>query len=201
MSDFTKTVDQGDDGQGALDTLGIREVIPEPKTGTPAHPSHPHGHGQAEDFHPHVLPYKTYFLTWGSLLVLTAVTVGVSYLDLGTWNIVVALAVATVKATLVAALFMHLLWDLKFHAIIFSFSLIFLGVFIFFTMYDTETRGRTDAVEAERPVDISTPFSGGDKSDAKFKKDHAVEINGLTGPGNAAKTAPSDILSRPPQSN
>jgi cytochrome c oxidase subunit 4 len=198
MSEFTKTVGEGDDHAGVADKIG---------TGghSPIHVhAHSHGHGashHAKDHHPHVLPYSMYFATWISLLVLTGITVGASYVDLGAANIIVALAVATLKATLVALLFMHLFWDHKFHAIIFSFSLIFLGVFIFFTMYDTETRGRTDAAEAERPVDISTPFTGGDKTDAKYKKDHAAEIQVLSAPGNAAHNAPSDILSKPPQSN
>lgn len=59
-----------------------------------------------------VRKYK--FLFYG-LLILTVVTVGLSYVDFGTktWNFVVALAVASLKAGLVAAIFMHL-WGEKF---------------------------------------------------------------------------------------
>lgn len=52
--------------------------------------------------------YGTYAAVWGVLVVLTAVTVLVSYVDLGAMNVVVALFIASVKASLVALYFMHL---------------------------------------------------------------------------------------------
>jgi len=144
--------------------------------------AHAHGHSGA-DHVPHVLPLSTYFATWATLIVLTIVTVAASYFNFGTWNVVIALLIATTKASVVAAIFMHLRYDLKFHAIIFSFSLIFLGIFIAFTMYDTETRGRTDAVEADRPVNVQTPFAGG-KAERDLKERYANQP--LEG-GSAAK--------------
>ena len=51
---------------------------------------------------------RTTFLTWLALLALTGVSFGVSYVHLGTLNIPVALAIASVKATLVIAIFMEL---------------------------------------------------------------------------------------------
>ena len=52
---------------------------------------------------------RGYLTVFGALLVLTVVTVGVSYLQLpATETVVVALAIATVKASLVAMFFMHL---------------------------------------------------------------------------------------------
>ncbi len=45
---------------------------------------------------------------WGVLMVLTAVTVAVSYVHLGMMNVVVALLIASAKASLVALFFMHL---------------------------------------------------------------------------------------------
>ncbi len=52
---------------------------------------------------------KSYLLVFGALMVLTVVTVAVSWLHLPiTAAVIVALAVATVKASLVAAFFMHL---------------------------------------------------------------------------------------------
>ena len=93
------------------------------------------------------------------MLVRTA-PVGASYVDFGSVNILIALGIATIKATVVALMFMHLRWDHKFHAIIFSFSLIFLAIFIAFTMYDTETRGRTDMTQADRSANVKAPFKG-----------------------------------------
>ncbi len=52
---------------------------------------------------------RGYLMVFGALLVLTLITVGVSYLDLPeVETVVVALAIATTKASLVAMFFMHL---------------------------------------------------------------------------------------------
>ena len=60
----------------------------------------------AEEINKHV---RTYLLVFAALAVLTVVTVGASFVDLGkTGNIAVALVIATCKASLVAAFFMHL---------------------------------------------------------------------------------------------
>ena len=69
----------------------------------------------SEESHQHLASHLTrYKVVFGSLLLLTMVTVGVSYVDFGStfWNFVVALAIATLKASLVAAVFMHL-WGEK----------------------------------------------------------------------------------------
>jgi cytochrome c oxidase subunit 4 len=52
-----------------------------------------------------------YFLVWAGLIVLTAVTVVVSRLDVGRVAVIVALAIAAVKSTLVLLYFMHLRWE------------------------------------------------------------------------------------------
>lgn len=69
------------------------------------------GHSVAE-FRAHL---KTYWMIFGLLMVGTALTVGVAQLDLGhPMAVVVALAIAITKASLVAAFFMHLIDDRKF---------------------------------------------------------------------------------------
>lgn len=54
-----------------------------------------------------------YKILFYGLLILTLLTVGASYIDFGTifWNFVVGMAIATLKAGLVAAIFMHLLGE------------------------------------------------------------------------------------------
>ncbi len=52
--------------------------------------------------------YALYAVVWIALLVLTATTVAVSYVNLGVFNVVVALVIASVKASLVALFFLHL---------------------------------------------------------------------------------------------
>jgi len=50
---------------------------------------------------------KFYYVIWIALLILTAVTAGVAFLDLGPFNTIVALTIATLKALLVILFFMH----------------------------------------------------------------------------------------------
>jgi cytochrome c oxidase subunit 4 len=56
----------------------------------------------------HVIGYRTLILIWLALLVLTAITVFVTRLDLGGLKVVTALVIATIKAGLVIAVFMHM---------------------------------------------------------------------------------------------
>ena len=63
----------------------------------------------AEEVKKHV---KVYMLVFGSLLILTVVTVGASYLDVALAPaLIIALLIAVVKASLVAMYFMHLLGE------------------------------------------------------------------------------------------
>jgi cytochrome c oxidase subunit 4 len=88
------------------------------------------------------------------------VTVGASYVDFGRANLWIALLIAAIKALLVASIFMHLYYDHKFHSVIFGSAILFLVIFVAFTMFDTETRGRADAIQADHPVDVRAPFAG-----------------------------------------
>jgi cytochrome c oxidase subunit IV len=59
--------------------------------------------------HAHAVHVKGYLAVFGALLLLTVVTVGASYLQLSTTGtVVLAIAIASVKAVLVALFFMHL---------------------------------------------------------------------------------------------
>ena len=95
-----------------------------------------HGHGEAHaDGHDHGLAHTTpvslLFGILAALLVLTVATVSVTSIDLGAQgNLVVAMIIATIKAALVCTFFMHLLWDKKFHAVLFLTSVLFLILFL-----------------------------------------------------------------------
>ncbi len=52
-------------------------------------------------------PLKMYFAVWAALLMFTFITYKVAFIELGPFNAVVALVIATLKATLVALFFMH----------------------------------------------------------------------------------------------
>jgi cytochrome c oxidase subunit IV len=99
----------------------------------------------------HILPVSTYLGVGAALLVLTALTVWVSQFHFGEWNLIVAMAVAVTKALLVAFIFMHLLYDNKVYLVIFTSSILFLGIFIVLTMFDTMRRD--DIYDfVERPI-------------------------------------------------
>jgi cytochrome c oxidase subunit 4 len=53
-------------------------------------------------------PLTTYFVVWGALLLGTFLTYEAALIDLGRFNAVVALTIATTKALLVVLFFMHL---------------------------------------------------------------------------------------------
>jgi cytochrome c oxidase subunit IV len=94
--------------------------------------------------HHHILPLKVYLGIGAALLILTFVTVEVSLHDFGGLNIVIALAIASIKALLVAFFFMHLWYDNKLFFIAFTVCLLCLTVFIVLTMFDTARRGDID---------------------------------------------------------
>lgn len=81
--------------------------------------------------------YGVYVAVWASLIVLTGATVLASYVDLGVVNIVVALFIASVKASLVALYFMHLKHE---SPLVWGFALtpiVFLVLIIAGTLSDT----------------------------------------------------------------
>tara|TARA_B100001971_G_scaffold111191_1_gene102167 strand:- start:114143 stop:114418 length:276 start_codon:yes stop_codon:yes gene_type:complete len=89
----------------------------------------------------HIVPVKTNAMTLGTLIVLTVITVYTAkYVDLGQFNLTLAMFIATCKALTVFLWFMHLKYDgNQNRAIIFS-TLGFLALFIGFSALDLFTR-------------------------------------------------------------
>lgn len=88
----------------------------------------------------HVLPLSVYFKTFGALMVLTVLTVLVSYLELGAIALGVAMVIAVIKAGFVIGYFMHLKYDTRFHAFVFFSTVLFVGIFFALTFFDLKTR-------------------------------------------------------------
>jgi cytochrome c oxidase subunit IV len=61
----------------------------------------------------HIVSPKVYLAIILALLVGTALTVWASFIDLGAWNPVIALAIACTKAMLVVLFFMHVKYSTK----------------------------------------------------------------------------------------
>jgi len=91
----------------------------------------------------HIVPVRIYWIVFISLLVLTGVTYSVAFVDLGSFNLVVALAIAIFKASLVILFFMHVKYSTKLTKAIVASGFVFLLVMVFFTMADLLTRNIT----------------------------------------------------------
>ncbi|MEM6930863.1 MAG: cytochrome C oxidase subunit IV family protein [Myxococcota bacterium] len=96
--------------------------------------THADTHGDHEDHH--VLPLWLLLGTWGALMVLTVLTVSASQLELGAFDLPVAMGIATVKAMLVMMIFMHLGFDKGFHSLLIFSSFLFVFLFISFVLMD-----------------------------------------------------------------
>jgi cytochrome c oxidase subunit IV len=77
----------------------------------------------------HIVGPGVYLVILFALLVGTALTVWASYVDLGLWNPVIALAIATTKAVLVVLFFMHVWYSTKLTKLT-----IFAGIFMFLVL-------------------------------------------------------------------
>ncbi len=96
-----------------------------------------------------ILPLRLYVQVAVALIVLTAVTVAISFVDLGGWNAIVALAVAGSKAMLVVLYFMHLKYDRKVNFYVFMIGVLFVTVFIGLTMFDTLRRADIYEIQSQ----------------------------------------------------
>jgi cytochrome c oxidase subunit 4 len=89
----------------------------------------------------HVSPKSTYYAIFGALMVLTAITVTVAFINLGALNFPVALAIAIVKATLVILFFMHVKYSSRLTKLICGTAFFFLIVLFGLTLSDYLSRG------------------------------------------------------------
>ncbi len=95
-----------------------------------------------EKQHHHAVPLWLLTVVYVVLLLLTGATVWVTRIDgnqvnVPSFNILMALVIAFVKAVLVCMIFMHLRWDSAFNTVIVITSLMFVTLFIGFTIIDS----------------------------------------------------------------
>jgi len=88
----------------------------------------------------HISSYKLLGVVLGTLIIMTGVTVGVSYIDMGFFNVPIALLIASTKATIVLLFFMHMKYESKVIAISFTSTVVFLCIMIGFTFWDVAFR-------------------------------------------------------------
>ena len=88
----------------------------------------------------HIVPPGVYAGIISALLILTAATVAAAFVNLGRYNIVVALVIATVKATLVVLFFMHAKYVPKRTKLVIMAGIFWLALLLFMTMSDYISR-------------------------------------------------------------
>jgi cytochrome c oxidase subunit IV len=88
-----------------------------------------------------VVSAKTYLLTWITLLGLTLLTSLLGLANLGSMSLAVALIIAAIKASLIAAVFMHALFDTKLVRVAIAGGILMLCILMGLTLGDYMTRG------------------------------------------------------------
>jgi cytochrome c oxidase subunit 4 len=89
----------------------------------------------------HISPKTTYYGIFGALMVLTAITVTVAFINLGALNFPVALGIAILKATLVILFFMHVKYSSRLTKLICGTAFFFLLILFGLTLSDYMSRG------------------------------------------------------------
>lgn len=97
------------------------------------HDEHGEHHGLA-----HVASMKVLVGVFGALLFLTVITVLAAQVDFGSkaLNLGVAMAIATLKASLVILYFMHIRYDKLFHSVLIAGGLLAAALFVAFALVD-----------------------------------------------------------------
>ncbi len=86
--------------------------------------------------HHHIVSYGKLTGIWLALLALTALTVGITRVDLGGYKVLGALAIACVKSGLVIAVFMHMKYEGRLLRWLLFLALVTLAIFIGLTFFD-----------------------------------------------------------------
>ncbi len=88
----------------------------------------------------HRISRGIYLLIFAALLLLTALTVAASFVELGPWHLAVALTIAMAKALLVVLFFMHVLHSGRLIWLVIGAALFWLGILLTLTFSDYATR-------------------------------------------------------------
>jgi len=88
----------------------------------------------------HIVPKKIYVAVWATLLLMTLVTTLVAFVDLGRFNTVVALSIATFKASLVVLFFMGAKYSPRLTRVAIICGIFFLALLLAFSMVDYLSR-------------------------------------------------------------
>ena len=87
-----------------------------------------------------ILPKKIYFAIFFTLMICTYLTYWVATKDFGELNIIIALSIAVLKATLVVLYFMHVRYSEKLTWVVIFAGVLWLGILFVLTMSDYYSR-------------------------------------------------------------
>ncbi len=88
----------------------------------------------------HIVAPKVYIAVFAILIIMTATTTAVSFIDLGPWNTVAALAIAIFKASLVVLFFMHVKYGGRLTKLVIAGGLLWLAIMLALTLSDFVSR-------------------------------------------------------------
>jgi len=88
-----------------------------------------------------VVSPRTCVIVFVALLALALATTLIGFIDLGPFSMVIAITIATAKATLIAAFFMHALYEAKVIRVILAGGVIWFLIMVTLTLGDFMTRG------------------------------------------------------------
>jgi cytochrome c oxidase subunit 4 len=97
-------------------------------------------HGSEHSGAGHVVPISTYVGVFFILMIGTALTTWVAYIDLGRWNTVVALTIAVIKMIFVVLFFMHVKYATGLTRVVILAGFFWLGIMITLSCSDELTR-------------------------------------------------------------
>ena len=89
----------------------------------------------------HAAPVWKYVVVFAALLLLTATTVGAAFVDLGPMSDIVAVGIATIKASLVMLYFMHVRYSARMIPLVVLASMLWLFNLLGGSFGDYVTRG------------------------------------------------------------
>jgi cytochrome c oxidase subunit 4 len=105
----------------------------------------------------HIVPLKIYFMIFGALLAMTALTIQVAFVDLGHFNIYAAMTIAVIKALLVVLFFMHLRYSSNLTKLFVSAGILWFAILIALTISDYFTRAWQVRPNGWVPIEDATP--------------------------------------------
>lgn len=108
----------------------------------------------------HITPQSLLIKIFGALIFLTVFTVFTSRIDIGAFNVPLAMLIASTKAFLVVAFFMAVKWDNKVNALVIGLSVVFVTIFLALTLFDTAFRGDISNVNPETIMDLEREANG-----------------------------------------